>query len=202
MSSSPVPAVAGIPAPIKTGSDPTALQLAGSITYDREENGYNLEWETRADFESWLTHEQQANGIEIRRSLTKLSKARRVYLTNETFRCTRNEIGGTKPYVKKTARERKIESKRIKGGCPCYVKIKTYPDTNIVLGKYNFNHSHPTGKDNLMYIRNRVSTREQIEAWVLYGVTDQEIVSDPLIDHDWSNLSLSEKKNSQLVQCA
>ena len=45
MSLSPVPAIAGVPAPIKTGSDPTTLRLAGSITYDREENGYNLEWE-------------------------------------------------------------------------------------------------------------------------------------------------------------
>ena len=49
MSSSPVPAVASVPAPIKTGSDPTALRLAGSTTYDREENGYNLEWENASE---------------------------------------------------------------------------------------------------------------------------------------------------------
>ncbi|KAN0123276.1 hypothetical protein V8E52_002608 [Russula decolorans] len=33
------------------GPDPAPpLRLVGSITYDREEAGYNLEWETRADF--------------------------------------------------------------------------------------------------------------------------------------------------------
>jgi hypothetical protein len=36
------------------------------------------------------------------------------------------------------------------------------------------------GKDNLKYIQIRVSTRELIEDWVHYGVTDREIVSDPL----------------------
>ncbi|KAF8491686.1 hypothetical protein F5888DRAFT_1807190 [Russula emetica] len=141
--SSPEPTVANVPVmPVGAGPDPAApLRMVGSITYDREENGYNLEWETRADFESWLTHEQKALGIEIRRSKTRTSKARQqVYLTCETFRCARNEIGGVKPYAKKTTRERKIGSKQIEGGCPCYVQIKTYPDTDTVLGKYEFNH--------------------------------------------------------------
>ena len=164
------------------GIDPATSTRIGSITYDREQGGYNLEWETRDDFERWLTHEQQALGIEIRRSKTRNSQARDICLTCETFRCTRNRIGGTKSYEKKTTRERKIASKRIEGGCPCYVQIKTYPHTKTVLGKYESNHSHETGKSNLKYIRFRVSTRELIEDWVRYGVTDQEIVSDPLFD--------------------
>jgi hypothetical protein len=154
------------------------------MTYDREENGYNLEWESRADFKDWLAHEQTAIGIEIRLSKTRHSRAREVYSTCETFRCAHNRTGGKSHYVKKTTRERKIESKRIEGGCPCYVQIKTYPYTNTILGKYDHDHSHPTGKDNLKYIRIRVSTRDLIEAWVHYGVTDQEIVSDPLLNHD------------------
>jgi hypothetical protein len=137
----------------------------------------------RADFESWLSHEQRALGIEIRRSKTRTSKAQQqVYLTCETFRCARNGCGGLKPYQKKTTRERKVGSKRIDGGCPCYVQIKTYPDTDTILGKYDFNHSHETGKNNLKYIRIRVSTRDLIEDWVRYGVTNEEIVSDPPCD--------------------
>src|SRR6266567_1175162 len=102
--------------------------MVGSIMYDQEENGYNLEWETRADFNRWLTHKQKAIGIEIRIAKTRLSKAQQqVYLTCETFRCTRNRCGGLKHYEKKTARERKINSKWIDGGCPCYIQIKTYP---------------------------------------------------------------------------
>ena len=183
--SSPAPTLIDVPAaPVNAGTDPAApLRTVGSITYDREENGYRLEWETRADFESWLSHEQRALGIEIRRSKTRTSKAQQqVYLTCETFRCARNGCGGLKPYQRKTARERKIDSKRIDGGCPCYVQIKTYPDTDTILGKYNFNHSHETGKNNLKYVRIRVCTRDLIEDWVRYGVTNEEIVSDPLCD--------------------
>ena len=84
--------------------------------------------------------------------------------------------------MKKMTQEQKIESKWIEGGCPCLIQIKTYPHTDIILGKYDHNHSHPTGKDNLKYIRIQAPTRELIEGWVHYGVTDQEIVSDPFFD--------------------
>ena len=175
-----VPAVPDEPGP--DNIDPATSIQIGSITYDWGEGGYNLEWESRADFERWLTHEQRALGIEIRRSKTRNSQAREICLTCETFRCTRNQIGSTKSYEKKTTRERKIASKRIEGGCPCYVQIKTYPHTGTILGKYEFNHSHETGKNNLKYIQFQVSTRDLIEEWVRYGVTDQEIVSDSLFD--------------------
>jgi hypothetical protein len=183
---SPAPTPVNTPImPADARPDPP-LRAFGGITYDRERNGYNLEWESRAEFKRWLTNEQQAIGIEIWQCRTKHSKAQgqQVYLTRETFRCAHNQLGGTKPYMKKTMWERKIESKRIEGGCPCLVEIKTYPHTDTILGKYNHDHSHPTGKDNLRYIRIRVATCELIEAWVHYGVTDQEIVSDPLFNHD------------------
>jgi hypothetical protein len=185
--SSPVSSVVNVPAvPDDAGPeqiDPATSSKIGSMAYDREENGYNLEWESRAEFNDWLTHEQAAIGIEIRVSKTRASKSQ-VYSTCETFRCARNGTGGKRHYVKKTTRERKIDSKWIEGGCPCFVQIKTYPHTNTILGKYNRDHSHPTGKDNLKYIRIRVPTRDLIEVWVHYGVTDQEIVSAPLFDND------------------
>jgi hypothetical protein len=188
VSPDPNPPVPNVPAaPDHAGLeriDPATVSKMGSMTYDREENGYNLEWESRADFKDWLAHEQAAIGIEIRLSKTRRSRAQELYSTCETFRCARNGTGGKSHYVKKTTRERKIESKRIEGGCPCYVQIKTYPYTDTILGKYSHDHSHPTGKDNLKYIRIRVATRDLIEAWVHYGVTDQEIVSDPLLNHD------------------
>ena len=56
-------------------------------------------------------------------------------------------------------------------------------NTDTILGKYEFNHSHETGKSNLKYIWIQVSTRDLIEEWVQYGVTNEEIVSDPLCDH-------------------
>jgi hypothetical protein len=152
--SSPMSSVVNIPAvPVSDHDhiDPATLSRMGSITYDREEGGYNLEWESRADFNEWLTHEQAAIGIEIWLSKTQASKMHELYSTNETFCCVRNGTGGIKNYMK-TACERKINSKWIEGGCPCYIQIKTYPHTYTVLGRYHHDHSHPTGKDNLRYI--------------------------------------------------
>jgi hypothetical protein len=162
----------------------TPLRMVGSIMYNWEENGYNLEWETRADFDRWLTHEQKAVGIEIQIAKTQRSKAQQqVYLTCKTFCCAHNGCEGIKHYEKKMAQEQKIDSKWIDGGCPCYIQIKMYPNTNTILGKYEFTHSHQTGKNNLKYIWIQVSTWDLIEDWVRYGVTNEEIVSDPLCNH-------------------
>ena len=181
----PVPSVADVPAVLDDAGPEEDPPKIGSMTYDREQNGFNLEWGSRDDFSNWLRLEQKEMGIELRVSKVRKSQAQELrYSSNETFSCTRNGTGGKKVYVKKTTRERKIDSKWIEGGCPCFVQIKTYPDTETILGKYNCDHSHPTGVDNLKYIRIRFNTRELIESWVHYGVTDQEIVSDPLIYHN------------------
>lgn len=188
---SPAPHIADVPA-VPDDADPEHIESdtidpamsskMGSITYDREVSGYNLEWESRAEFNKWLTYEQAAIGIEIRLSKTRHSKNKSLYLTCETFHCTHNRTGGKSHYMKRTTCEQKIKNKQIEGGCLCLVQIKTYPHTDTILGKYDHDHSHPTGKDNLKYIRIRASTRELIEGWVHYGVTDQEIVSDPLFN--------------------
>jgi len=44
-----VPAMPDEPRP--DNIDPTTSTRIGSITYDRGDGGYNLEWESRADFE-------------------------------------------------------------------------------------------------------------------------------------------------------
>ena len=45
--------------------DPATSIRMGSITYGWNENGYNLERESRDDFDRWFTNEQEARGIEI-----------------------------------------------------------------------------------------------------------------------------------------
>jgi hypothetical protein len=124
--------------------DPATSTKTGSMTYDRDKNSYNLKWESRGEFNEWLTNEQAALGIEIQVSKTWASKSR-LYSTCETLSCACNGTGRKHNYIKKTMRERKIDSKRIKGGCPCFIQIKTYPHTSTVLGKYHHDHSHPTG---------------------------------------------------------
>jgi hypothetical protein len=135
MSSVVIPAV-----PNPDHIDPATLSRMGSMTYDLEEGSYNLEWESRANFNKWLTHEQVAIGIEIRVSKTRVSKTCKLYSTYETLCCTHNRTGGKKNYMKKTVRERKIDSKQIEGRCPCFIQIKSYPHTNTVLGKYHHDH--------------------------------------------------------------
>jgi len=156
--------------------DPATSRLIGSITYDRG-HGFNLEWDSKEAFKDWLDNEQTAQSIELRPS--KIERGSALYTTNQIFRCARNGTGGVKLYQKKTERERKIESKRIAGGCPSLVQIKTYPHTNTVLGKYISNHSHAIGMENLKFIRMRDSTREMIARMVRYGKNDKDIVSDP-----------------------
>ena len=181
----PAPASSNTPTMLNHASPKhlATLSKIGSMTYNQEENGYNLEWESQANFNQWLTHEQAAIGIEIQVSKTWQCKVHQVqlYSTCETFHCVQNEMGGKLHYMKKTTYERKIKSKRIKGGCPCYIQIKTYHHINTILGKYKHKHFHSTGKDNLKYIWIWVSMQKLIESWVHYGVTDQEIVSDPLL---------------------
>ena len=161
--------------------DPATSHLRGSITFDRK-HGFSLEWESKEAFKDWLDNEQTAQSIELRPS--KIEHGSVLYTTNQIFRCTCNGTGGFKAYQKKTTCERKIKSKRIAGGCPCHVQIKTYPHTAIVLGKYITNHSHPIGMDNLKFIRMRDSTREMIASMLRYGKNDKDIVSDPSSDNN------------------
>ena len=161
--------------------DPATSRLLGSITYDRG-HGFSLEWDSKEAFKDWLDNEQTAKSIELRPS--KIERGTALYTTNQIFRCARNGTGGVKPYQKKTSRERKIESKRIASGCPSLVQIKTYPHTDVVLGKYISDHSHAIGMENLKFIRMRDSTREMIARMVRYGKNDKDIVSDPLSNNN------------------
>ncbi|KAN0103757.1 hypothetical protein V8E52_006518 [Russula decolorans] len=62
--SSSVPSLVTIPAmPDDAGPNninPTTLSKIGTLSYNQQENGYGLEWESRANFNDWLTHEQAA----------------------------------------------------------------------------------------------------------------------------------------------
>src|SRR5713226_2509095 len=152
---SPVPHIANIPTVpddanlehIKSDTiNPTMSSKMRSITYNQEISSYNLEWESRAEFNKWLTYEQATIGIEIKLSKIRHSKNKSLYLTCETFCCVCNRIGGKSHYIKKTIYEQKIENKQIEGGCSCLIQIKIYFHTNTILGKYDYDHFHPTGK--------------------------------------------------------
>ena len=146
--------------------DPATSRLLGSITYNREHD-FNLEWDSIEAFKDWLDNKQMAQSIELRSSKIECGSA--LYKTNQIFCCACNGTGRLKPYQKKMAQERKIESKRIARGCPSLVQIKTYPHTSVVLGKYISNHSHVIGMENLKFIRMQDSTQEMIARMVRMG---------------------------------
>ncbi|KAH9039172.1 hypothetical protein EDB84DRAFT_1246625, partial [Lactarius hengduanensis] len=141
--------------------DPATSRLRGSITYDRE-NGYDLEWESIDEFHQWRENEQRAHGIELRLAQTVSSGGSAVYTASRLYVCARQGTGGDTGYQRKTDRKSRKEHKRLDTGCPCQVKIKIYPDTLTILGRYVPDHSHPTGKDNLKHVRIRVPAREHI----------------------------------------
>ncbi|KAH9173877.1 hypothetical protein EDB89DRAFT_2068386 [Lactarius sanguifluus] len=154
--------------------DPATLRLCGSITYDRE-NGYDLEWESIDEFHQWRENEQQAHGIELRLAQTVLSHGSAVYTVSRLYVCACQGTGGDTGYQRKTDRKSRKEHKRLDAGCPCQVKIKIYPHTSTILGRYAPDHSHPTGKDNLKHIRIWVPAREHIMVLIRLGLMDKEI---------------------------
>jgi hypothetical protein len=158
--------------------DPVTSRQRGSITWDRE-HGFDLEWDSPEDFHKWRESEQRAHGVELRVCHTRRpqgSAKSAVFSGSQLFVCARQGTGGIKEYKRKTKRESHQDSKRIDGGCPCRVLIKIYPHTRTILGRYTPDHSHPTGKDNLRYVRIRIPTVEQIMGLIRLGLSDREIV--------------------------
>ncbi|KAH9026919.1 hypothetical protein EDB83DRAFT_2526514 [Lactarius deliciosus] len=164
-------------ASIKADAVASMLDACGSMTWDQEHD-FNLEWESLEDFHKWHENEQRAHGIELCTAHTKRPrgsvKQSTVFNGSQLFVCVRQGTSGIKHYEKKTNHESR-DTKRIESGCPCHVRIKTYPHTSTILGRYAPNHSHPTSKDNLKYIWIRVPTLEQITGLIRLGLTDREI---------------------------
>ena len=161
--------------------DPITSHLRGSITFDQK-HGFSLEWESKKAFKDWLDNEQTTQSIELRPS--KIKHGSILYTTNQIFQCACNGMGGFKAYQKKMTCERKIKSKWITSSCPCYVQIKTYPHTAIVLGKYITNHSHLIRMDNMKFIWMRDLMCEMIASMLRYGKNDKDIVSEISSDNN------------------
>ncbi|KAH9024713.1 hypothetical protein EDB84DRAFT_1246658, partial [Lactarius hengduanensis] len=81
--------------------------------------------------------------------------------------------GGKPSYQKKHQWERKIPSK--KTGCQCRLTVKRYPQTEVILGKYEDNHDHPLGDDNLRFTRLSGKIRDLVMDMVHLGI-DSKIV--------------------------
>jgi len=95
--SSPMPSFVNVPA-IRDDAglgqiDPTTSTRMESIMYDRE-NSYDIEFESVAKFNHWLSREQAAHGIEIWRHKVERSRTGQLYSTCKTYLCACNGTGG------------------------------------------------------------------------------------------------------------
>ena len=145
----------------------------GSLTYDLQK-GDMMQWPNEDEFLAWLAAEELRDSIKLIVSRTEESdspnwRARRV------FRCSREPSGGKTNQVKKHNRDRKIPSK--KTGCKYQLTIKLYPNTEMILGKYEGEHNHPIGNENLRFLRLSSRVRDLVKDMVHTGMGCQAIVS-------------------------
>ena len=149
----------------------------GSITYDREKGGMTREWADADAFLTWLAAEEMEKSIElivsqVERSDSPIWRERRVY------RCARGYTGGK---YNITEPERTIPSK--KTGCRCRLTIKLYLDTDKILGKYDEQHDHTIGDENLRFTRLSDTTKELVMDLVRTGVHTKVIVHGNYVIH-------------------
>ena len=70
-----------------------------------------------------------------------------------------------------------------KTGCRCHLTIKLYPDTDKILGKYEEQHDHVIGDENLHFTRLSDTTKDLVTDLVHTGVHTKVIVHGDYIVH-------------------
>lgn len=153
---------------------PIMTARRGSLAYDREKGGMTLDWANEAKFQEWLAAEESEKSIELIVSQIKRSDSSGTWRERRMFRCSREFTGGKHSYQKKNQWERKIPSK--KTGCQCCLIIKRYPGTDTILGKYENQHDHPLGDDNLRFNRLSGNVRNLVMDMVYIGIDSKAIV--------------------------
>lgn len=110
----------------------------GSFEYDSAQTKYNKRWNSRQEFLDWLELENLSKGIELRRVGEKTGKDK--YVSHFLYVCSRHGTGGVKSYTLKNPHWiRKIASKQ--SNCQCFLKVKTYHHTPVVLAIYTDAHN-------------------------------------------------------------
>ncbi|KAJ7585802.1 hypothetical protein C8J56DRAFT_749722, partial [Mycena floridula] len=141
--------------------------FVGSFGYDSE-HGYDLEWDNMIEMEEWLHRQQQSRGFELKLKDTQINiptPQNPVCHWSKTryYVCPRQGTSGSSHYTKKNPdRTPKVPGKRVTGGCPCRLTIKSYPGTHKVLGRFIDKHSHQIGQDNLIYMNISPHIREKV----------------------------------------
>ena len=145
----------------------------GSITHDCEKGGMTHEWADADAFAAWLVTKEANKAIEL-----ILSKVERldstIWQERCMYRCARESTSGKKNRQKTIKSERAIPSK--KTGCRCRLTIKMYSHTNKILGKYDEEHDHAIGDENLRFTKLLGTTKDLVMELARAGVHTKAIV--------------------------
>lgn len=131
----------------------------GGFESDNLSATYNLRWASTIEFTKWLEEEQRTKCYEL--NLQKTDKGVR-FSSKYRYVCGRRRTGGEKLYAKlNSGRVRKVDEPKIIG-CPCTLIVKTYLNTETVLGYFTHEHSHPLGEENLKFTYIPPAARERM----------------------------------------
>jgi hypothetical protein len=68
-----------------------------------------------------------------------------------------------------------------KTGCRCQITIKIYSNTPTVLGRYDADHDHDIGFDNIAYTRMSLVAQDQINIMLTQQIDNKEIVCKTIL---------------------
>jgi hypothetical protein len=156
----------------------SGLDLGGYYK-DLDGGVYTQAWKTLWNAKEWIEKEEGEKGILFNKHSTihNQAKKEKKWLDKHIWVCSRNGSGGKSKYVKKhPEQKRKVPTKLLKDGCPCRLVVRTYPNTEKVLGKYTVEHSHPIGDENLRFMRLPINVRLKIADLIRMGVSNDNIL--------------------------
>jgi hypothetical protein len=151
----------------------------GGFNYDQASSHLPLEWPNIDAFQAWHQNEELAHSIELISSTT--SHGGQAWTLRHVYICVREWSGGESCYEKTTNWEQKIPSK--KTGCPCNIVIKSYPNTEIVLGRYEDRHDHAIGIANALFMCLTARSWERMREMVFQKIDPREIMCNQ-VPHD------------------
>ena len=168
---------------------PTSSTWKGSFNYDHEKGEFSMNWASVTQFDVWHQAEELAYSIEF--ITAQVINRGTLYLERCVYVCLQQASGRLKNYQKKCpGHQHKIESKKI--SCACWIMIKHYHHTQMILGWYAEEHNHNLGMKNITYTWLSHKAQDQIQLMLHQKVDPWEIVHiySTIYFSSWSNPSI------------